>query len=96
MSIFTIENGHKPTISRYDDQDTNTNYTQDELREIMAENPSLVATRPVLTTPERRSDYTEPLFQIAGFGVSHMHIDLVSVALMALFVISSLVSHFRR
>lgn len=94
MAIFTIENNHKPTISRYDDQDTN--YTQDELREMMAENPTLVETRPILTAPERRSDYTEPLFQIAGFGVSHMHIDLVSVALMALFVISSLASHFRR
>ena len=39
--------------------------------------------------------YTRPLFNIAGFGVSHMHIDLASVALMAMLVGISLVTHFR-
>lgn len=91
MAIFTIENNHKPTISRYDDQDT---VQEDVTVDLGEETPAVEL--PILTAPERRSDYTEPLFQIAGFGVSHMHIDLVSVALMALFVISSLASHFRR
>lgn len=80
MAVFTITSGPKPMINRFTDSDQAEN-------ELDQDYQSSGITDTV---------YTRPLFKIAGFGVSHMHIDLASVALMAILVGISLVTHFRR
>lgn len=80
MAVFTITSGPKPMINRFTDSDQVENERDQDYQ-------SGGITDTV---------YTRPLFNIAGFGVSHMHIDLASVALMAILVGISLVTHFRR
>ena len=80
MAVFTITSGPKPMISRFTDSDQ----VENELDRDYQSSGGITETV-----------YTRPLFNIAGFGVSHMHIDLASVALMAMLVGISLVTHFR-
>lgn len=80
MAVFTITSGPKPMISRFTDSD--------QVENELDQNSSSYEVADTV--------YTRPLFKIAGFGVSHMHIDLASVALMAILVGTSLVTHFRR
>jgi len=90
--IFTIDNGQPPLVDKF---------TDEELLEEMRLNPSrgLAGLKPVPSPGSSdvvTNEYTRPLFQIYGFGVSQMYIHLTSVILMSILVLISLVSGFKK
>jgi len=82
MALFTIQNGQKPVVNRFDEE-------EEVIEEVNEATPFLEVEK----TP---SEYTRSLFKIYGFGVSQMYINLASVALMAILVLISLVSGFKK
>lgn len=80
--IFTIGNGQPPLVDKFTDEQLSQ---EQNLVETPGENSKVVV-----------NEYTRPLFQIYGFGVSQMYIHLTSVILMSILVLISLVSGFKK
>jgi len=103
--IFTIDNGQSSSINKMVGDDSNTwlqtpqnegavpKYMQDIMeQEKLARLNNQNSSESQIVTNE----YTRPLFQIYGFGVSQMYIHLTSVILMSILVLISLVSGFKK
>ena len=90
--IFTIGNGQSPKVNKFTDEELVEEMRLKHLRESLKLQPvPSPASSDVVT-----NEYTRPLFQIYGFGVSQMYIHLTSVILMSILVLISLVSGFKK